>query len=66
MIHSEPESEPDFSFAIKLVSDFDSVSKSDSECNSSSALKNLNICIFLLYICILLNKPVDNSFYPLS
>ena len=35
MIYSESESEPDFSFAINLVSDFDSASESDSELDSS-------------------------------
>ena len=64
MIYSEPESEPDFSFAINSVSDFDSVSESDSETNSSSALINLDICIFVLYISILLNKPAGNFCYP--
>ena len=66
MIYSESESELDFSFAINSVSDFDSASESDSESDSSSGLINLDICIFLLYICILLNKPVDNFFCPFS
>ena len=35
MIYSESESEPDFSFAINLVSDFDSASECDSELDSS-------------------------------
>ena len=49
MIYSE--SEPDFSFAINLVSDFDSASESDSESDSSSGLINLDICIFFtLYL----------------
>ena len=63
MIYSE--SEPDLSFAISLVSDSDSSTESDSESDFSSTLINLEICIFLLNICIL-NKPVDNSFYPFS
>ena len=48
LIYSESESEPDFSFAINSVPDFDSASESDS----SSAFISLDICIFLLYICI--------------
>ena len=58
---SYSESELDSNFAINSVSDFDSASKSDSESDSSLAFKNLYICIFLLYICTLLNKPA-NSF----
>ena len=45
MIHSESESELDFSFAINSVSDFDSVCESDSASDSSLALINLDICI---------------------
>ena len=48
------------------VSDFDSASESDSESDSSLAFMNLDICIFLLYICTLLNKLADNFFYPFS
>ena len=53
MIYSESESEPDFSFAINSVSDFDSASESDSkpDCDSSSVFMNLDICIFFtLYL----------------
>ena len=51
MIYSESESELDSSFAIKSVSDFDSVSEYDSESDSSLALINLDICIFfILYL----------------
>ena len=55
MTYSESESESDFSFAINLVSDFDSASecysKSDSESDFSLALMNLDICIFfILYL----------------
>ena len=48
MIYSGSESEPDFSFAINSVSDFDSASESDfkSDSDSSSGLINLEICIF--------------------
>ena len=45
------ESEPDSSFDINLVPDLDSASESDSESDSSSALMNLDICIFFtLYL----------------
>ena len=55
MIYSESESEPDFSFAINLVSSFDSAyqsdSESDSESDSSLAFMNLDICVFFtLYL----------------
>ena len=43
------ESEPNFSFAINLVSDFHSASESESD--SSLGLINLDICIFFtLYL----------------
>ena len=45
LIYSESESELDFSFAINLISDFDSVSESDFESESSLAPLNLDICI---------------------
>ena len=63
---SYSQSELDSNFAINSVSDFDSVSKSDSESDSSSAFINLDSCIFLLYICSYLNKPADSFFYPFS
>ena len=50
---SYSESEPDSSFAINSVSDFNSASESDSESesDSSSALMNLDTCIFfILYL----------------
>ena len=50
MIHSEPESELDFSFAINSVSDFDFTSNSDSDSNFGSVFMNLNICIFFYSI----------------
>ena len=51
MIHSESESELDFSFAINSIPDFDSVSESDSEPDFNLALINLDICIFFaLYL----------------
>ena len=45
MIYSELELEPDFSFAINSVPDFDSASESDSksDCDSSSVFMNLDI-----------------------
>ena len=48
MIYSESELEPDFSFAINSVSDFDSASESDlkSDPDSSSGLMNLEVCMF--------------------
>ena len=49
MIYLESESEPDFSFAINLASDFDS--ESDSESDSSLEFMNLDVCIFFtLYL----------------
>ena len=45
MIHSESESELDFSFANNSVSDFDPVSEYDSESDFSSLFMNLDICI---------------------
>ena len=51
MIYLESESEPDFSFAINSVTDFNSVSESDSESDSSLGLINLDIWIFFtLYL----------------
>ena len=48
---SYSESELDSNFAIDLVSNFDSVSESDSESDSSPVLINLDICIFFtLYL----------------
>ena len=55
-------SDSDFNFVSKSVSDFNSESESDSEPDSNSTFMNLDICIFLLYICILLNKLADNFF----
>ena len=52
-------SESDFNFAINSVFDFDSVSESGSESDSSSAFMNLAFVFFLLYICTLLNEPAD-------
>ena len=53
---SYSELELDFNFAIN--------SESESESESSSEFRNLDICTFLLCICTLLNKHVDNFFYP--
>ena len=66
MIYSESASEPDYSFAINSVSDFDSASESDTESDSSSALMNLDICIFLFCVYILPNKPADSFSFPFS
>ena len=67
------ESEPDFSnFAINLLSTFapifsESKSESDdSESDFSSVFMNLDIFVFVPYICILLNKLVDDFFYQSS
>ena len=48
MIYSELELEPDFNFAINLVSYFGSDSESDSESysDSSSVFMNLDIYVF--------------------
>ena len=64
---SYSESEPDFSNSLStlapIFSDFES---DDSESDSNSMLINLNICIFLPYICILLNKLADDFSYQFS
>ena len=65
-IISYSESEPDFDFAINPPSNFDptfSQSRSepdDSGSDFSSVFMNLDICVFLPYICIVLNKLVDD------
>ena len=66
---SYSESEPDFSnFAINSLSTFapifsESKSESDdTQSDFSSVFMNLDICVFLPYICILLNKLVDDLF----
>ena len=66
---SYSESEPDFSnFAINSLSTFapifsESKSESDdTQSDFSSVFMNLDICVFLPYICILLNKLADDSF----
>ena len=59
------ESGPDSNFAINSASNFDyssSKSNSESESDFSSEVMNLDICIFLFYTCIPLNKPVDGFF----
>ena len=68
MTYSESESEWDFSFAINLVSDFDSASecysKSDSESDFSLALMNLDICIFfILYLRYVLHMASADGFF---
>ena len=67
------ESEPDISkFAINSLSTFapifsESKSESDdSESDFSSVFMNLNISVFLPYICIPLNKLADDFFYLFS
>ena len=65
---SYSESEPDFNFAINSASNFDPIfseSKSesdDSESDFSSMFVTLDFCVFLPYICILLNKFADDFF----
>ena len=61
---SYSESGPDSNFSINSASNFDYSSKSNSESESdfSSVFMNLDICIFLFYICIPLNKPADGFF----
>ena len=72
MTYSESESESDFSFAINLVSDFDSASecysRSDSESDFSLALMSLEICIFfILYLHYGLHMAsCEWFFYPFS
>ena len=60
------ESKPDFCFAINSASDFNFDTESESKSDSSSALMNLDICIFLLCIYTLLNKPADSFSFPFS
>ena len=55
---SSSESEPDSNFDINSASNFDCYSESDF----SSVFMNLDICIFLFYICIPPNKPADGFF----
>ena len=59
---SSSESEPDSNFDINSASNFDYSSESNSESDFSSVFMNLDICIFLFYICIPLNKPADGFF----
>ena len=58
-------SEPDFlNFVINSLS---SKSESDdSESDFSPVFMNLDICVFLPYICTLLNKLADDFFYQFS
>ena len=61
------QSESDFSnFVINSLSTFVSESKSeydDFESDFSSVLVNLDVCVILPYIFILLNKLADDLFY---
>ena len=72
MFYSESLSEPDSNFAINLLSTFDPIfsdSKSESddpESDFDSVFMNLDICVFLPYIYILLNKLADDFFYLFS
>ena len=59
---SSSESEPDSNVDINSTSNFDYSSESNSESDFSSVFMNLDICIFLFYICIPLNKPADGFF----
>ena len=59
------ESETDFSnFVINSLSTFAPIfsESDDSESGFNSVFMNLDICVFLLYICILLNKLADHFF----
>ena len=63
---SYPELEPDFNFAINSAPNFvptfsesKSESNFESECDFSSMLMNLDICIFWRFIYTLLNKFGD-------
>ena len=67
------ESEPDFSnFVINSLSNFDPTffkfksESDDTESDFSSVFINLDICVFLPYIYILLNKLADDFFYQSS
>ena len=55
------ESGPDSNFVINSALNLDYYS-SESESDFSSVFMNLDICIFLFHICILLNKPADRFF----
>ena len=61
---SYSESGPDSNLAINSASNFayssSSFSESESESDFSSVFINLDICIFLFYVCILLNKLADS------
>ena len=61
-------SESDSNFSINSASNFDfsSESNSESESDLSSVFMNLDICVFLPYIYILLNKFADDFFYLFS
>ena len=66
---SYSESEPDFSnFVINSASTLSPIfseSKSESddfESDFSSVFINLDVCVFLPYICVLLNKLTDDFF----
>ena len=63
---SYSESEPDSSFAINSVSDFNSASELDSESDFSSALMNLDICIFFTLYLQSSKKPADSFSFPFS
>ena len=70
---SYSESGPDSNFTINSALRFDptfseckSESYSESESDFSSVVMNLDIFVFLPYICILLNKLVNDYFYQFS
>ena len=56
-------SELDSNFAFNSISDFESASESESDSDFSQVFMNLDIFIFLFYICIHPNKPADGFFY---
>ena len=64
---SYSESEPDSNFVINSLSTFvPTFSESKSESDFSSMFMNLDLCIFLPYIYILLNKLADDLFHQYS
>ena len=62
MFYSESLPELDSNFAINSLSTFSESESDDSESDFNSVFMNLDICVFLPYICILLNKLTDDFF----
>ena len=59
-------SDPDCRLAINSVSDFDPASECDCESDFSSALMNLDICIFFTLYLHYVNEPADSFSFPFS